>query len=155
MLCALLASYPSATGVGIDRSMDACLAARASLEACGLADRANIARCDWTAPLRGAFDLVVSNPPYIRTGDLAGLPDEVRRHDPKLALDGGVDGFDSCRAILADISRLLKPNALLVLEIGAGMRESIEEMLPAAGLAFHGLEHDAGGHVRAVAAAPL
>ena len=97
LLAALLAERPGAWGLGIDRSPGACLAARRNLK--GLP--AVVAAGDWGTAVRGRFDLVVSNPPYIPSAEIAGLMPEVRDHDPRLALDGGADGLDAYRAILA------------------------------------------------------
>ena len=65
--------------------------------------------------MAGPFDVIVSNPPYIDSGDLAGLPPEVREHDPVLALDGGADGLDAYRAIIPGVPVLLSPDGLAVL----------------------------------------
>lgn len=150
LLCALLAAFPHAWGVGVDRSMAACCAARVNLRSCGFAQRSFVVQGDWADALVGAFDLVVSNPPYIRTGDLGDLPDEVR-HDPKLALDGGYDGFDAYRAILGDIGRIMASEGLAVFEIGAGMRPAFEPLARNVGLLPSSMMRDAGGHERAIA----
>ena len=94
---------------------------------CGLSDRADIRRlrlCD--AALSGPFDLIVSNPPYIRSADIAGLAIEVRDHDPLAALDGGADGLDAYRALIPQAARLLAPGAALVVEAGQGQSGQIE-----------------------------
>ncbi len=151
LLCALLDRYPEAIGVGVDRSPDACNAARENLVRNGLTKRGAIVRGDWTAALAGPFDLIVSNPPYIATGDMPALADEVRLHDPALALEGGPDGFAAYRAILADIRRIVSPGALLVFEIGAGMRDGLEALFAALGIRVLRIARDTGGHERAVA----
>ncbi len=93
LLCALLTEFGAACGIGVDISADAAKVAQGNLQACGLSLRAEIRVGDWTSGLEGRFDLIVSNPPYIPTADLAGLPREVRDFDPWLALDGGIDGL--------------------------------------------------------------
>ncbi len=75
----------------------------------GLADRADFIACDYAAALSGPFDLIVSNPPYIRSADIAGLATEVRNFDPLAALDGGRDGLDAYRALIPQAARLLAP----------------------------------------------
>ena len=84
----------------------------------GLAERADFIACDYAAGLSGLFDLVVSNPPYIRSADIAGLATEVRDHDPIRALDGGADGLDAYRALVPQAARLLAPGGALVVEVG-------------------------------------
>ncbi len=84
----------------------------------GLADRAAFVACDYAAALSGRFDLIVSNPPYIRSADIAGLAAEVRDHDPHRALDGGADGLDAYRALIPQAARLLVPGGALVVEVG-------------------------------------
>ena len=152
LLCALLASFESACGVGIDLSEAACAAARANADATGVASRALIVRASWTAALKGPFDLIVSNPPYIVRDELPQLPVEVRDYDPPLALDGGSDGLDAYRAILTDIGRIAASGAVLVLEIGAGQRPGVEALLRHQGLLPCGSERDGGNLDRAIAA---
>src|SRR5262249_14292886 len=99
LLLAFLSELPGAHGARTDISLAALECARANAAALGLADRASFVLCDYGAALAGAFDLVVSNPPYIRRGEIATLMPEVRLYDPPRALDGGHDGLDGCRAI--------------------------------------------------------
>ena len=120
LLCALLSEFANARGIGIDISAGAANVARGNIEACGLAARAEIRIGDWTGGVEGEFDLIVSNPPYIRSADLPGLPREVRDFDPRLALDGGVDGLDAYRRMIPEARPLLAGGAWLLVEIGAG-----------------------------------
>ncbi len=129
LLLALLSELPHACGVGVDRAFGAAVAARANAVAAGLAARARFVVGDWTRPLGGRFDVVVANPPYIRRDALAGLMPEVGRYDPVMALDGGPDGLDSYRAILADLPRLLAPDAVVAFEIGAGQGDAVATLL--------------------------
>jgi release factor glutamine methyltransferase len=80
------------------------------------------------------FDLIVSNPPYIRSRDIDGLPLDVRAYDPHLALDGGDDGLEAYRAIAPQAARLLRPDAALVVEIGQGQADEVIRIFAAAGL---------------------
>lgn len=93
------------------------------------------------AHLRGDVDLLVSNPPYVRRGDLAGLPREVR-HDPPEALDGGEDGLDVYRALAAAAPRWLAPGGWLALEIGDDQGESVPALLRASGLTDVAMSRD-------------
>jgi release factor glutamine methyltransferase len=125
LLCALLTEFKAARGIGVDISADAADVAQGNLQACGLSLRAEIRVGDWMSGLEGRFDLIVSNPPYIPTSDLTGLPREVRNFDPWLALDGGVDGLDAYRRILPESRRLLAPGGWLLAELGASQAADV------------------------------
>ena len=102
LLLALMRELPGAFGVGTDTSPRALMVARANARRLGVTPAAFIA-CDMAAALCGPFDLIVSNPPYIRSGDINALAPEVRDFDPRAALDGGPDGLDCFRAIAAAV----------------------------------------------------
>ncbi|HWX62193.1 peptide chain release factor N(5)-glutamine methyltransferase, partial [Bradyrhizobium sp.] len=106
ILLALLHELPNAIGAGTDISAGALQTARRNAAALNLASRALFVACDYAAALSGPFDLIVSNPPYIRSSDIAGLATEVRDHDPLPALDGGADGLDAYRALIPQAERL-------------------------------------------------
>jgi release factor glutamine methyltransferase len=152
IVCALLSELPSTQAVAVDLSPAACAATAANLARCGVADRARVVRGRWGAALAGPFDVVVSNPPYIRTDDLATLDPEVRLHDPALALDGGADGLDCYREIVADLPRLLKGDGLAAFEVGHDQAVAVAGLLGAAGYAVARVGQDAGGRARVVAA---
>jgi release factor glutamine methyltransferase len=152
ILLALLAECPGAVGLGVDISAQALAVARANAARNGLQDRAQFRRGGWEAALGERYDLVVSNPPYIPTADIATLDREVRDHDPHLALDGGVDGLDAYRAIAALLPRLLAPGGFAVLEIGFGQGEAVAALAATAGLAVVDVRPDLGGVPRAVVA---
>jgi release factor glutamine methyltransferase len=152
ILLALLSEWPDADGVGTDISVDALRTADANARQLGLAPRAAFVACDYAAALSGGFDLIVSNPPYIRCADIAGLAAEVRDHDPVRALDGGADGLDAYRAITPAAARLLVPGGLLIVEAGHGQSGQIEGLMTAAGLTLQGpAKTDLAGIRRAVA----
>jgi release factor glutamine methyltransferase len=152
ILCALLSELPFARAVGVDLSTSACGAARTNLSRCGVAPRAMIFRGRWAEALNAPFDLVVSNPPYIESAEIATLAPEVRLHDPLLALDGGADGLACYREICADLPRLLAPGASALLEIGAGQAASVAALLRARGLEIAEIRRDFSGRERVVAA---
>jgi release factor glutamine methyltransferase len=153
LLLALLSEIPAAFGVATDKSVAALLVARGNARCLGLADRCAFVACDFATPVRGPFDLVVSNPPYISTAAIATLAPEVRDHDPPLALDGGEDGLDAYRAITADALRLLAPRGRLVLELGQGQADAVSGLAVAAGLSVETIRADLGGVSRALCAA--
>jgi release factor glutamine methyltransferase len=156
LLLALLSELPMARGCGTDRSVQALGCARANAAALGLAGRASFLACDYGAALKGPFDLVVSNPPYVAHGDIAALEPEVRAFDPLLALDGGSDGLDAYRAITTMARNLLLPDGILALELGIGQLSAVENLLPAAGLVtVGGPRHDLLGIPRALLVKPL
>jgi release factor glutamine methyltransferase len=134
ILLALLSELPAAQGIGTDISDDALQTAAANAARAGFSDRATFVACDYAAGLNGPFDLIVSNPPYIRTADIDGLATEVRHHDPLAALDGGSDGLDAYRALIPQAARLLAPGGHLVVEAGLGQSSAIEAFMTNAGL---------------------
>ena len=148
ILLALLAERPDAAGVGVDRALGAAAAAQANAQALGLAARAAFMVGDWTAALSVRFDLVVSNPPYIETAAIAGLDREVRAHDPLLALDGGADGLDAYRAILAQVAAVLAPGGAIVLELGAGQSGAVAQIALGNGLIVEVEARDLSGTIR-------
>ncbi|MCZ8185177.1 MAG: peptide chain release factor N(5)-glutamine methyltransferase [Beijerinckiaceae bacterium] len=154
ILLALLSRLPQATGLGIDIAAEAVEAARLNAAALGLDGRAEFRTGDLVEGLDGMFDVIVSNPPYIPTGDLAGLDPEVRLHDPVLALDGGADGLDFYRRITAGAPARLRPGGLLALEVGAGQAPAVAEGLRHAGFLAVSVHADLAGIDRVVAGRP-
>lgn len=153
LLIALLRELPHATGVATDCSIKALMVACENARANDVAARAAFIACDYGAALSGGYDLIVTNPPYIRTSDIAGLAPEVRDHDPKLALDGGRDGLDAYRAIADDAARLLGRGGLIVAECGYGQAEAIAMLFINAGLCMpHPVRADLSGIPRAFVA---
>ncbi len=150
--CALLDELPRAHVVAVDLSPAACRAAAANIAGCGFSDRAAVLRGNWGDALARRFDVVVSNPPYVRTSDLDGLDPDVRLYDPPLALDGGSDGFDAYRAIVSDLPRLCVPDGIVAFEAGAGQADGIAALLAARGFAVAQIARDLAGRDRTVAA---
>ena len=134
ILLALLSEFRKATGVGTDISLEALCTARDNAARLGLAPRASFVACNYAAALSGTFDLIVSNPPYIRSADIAGLDREVREYDPTRALDGGSDGLDAYRAITPEAARLLTPGGVLIVEAGYGQSGPITDLMVTSGL---------------------
>jgi release factor glutamine methyltransferase len=152
ILLALLSELPDAHGIGTDVSEVALQTAHSNALDLGLADRARFVASDYAAALSGRFDLMVSNPPYVRSAEIAGLAPEVRDHDPRRALDGGADGLDAYRALVPQAARLLVPGGLLAVEVGAGQSIEVVHLMTAAGLTVEGApKADLAGVPRAVA----
>ncbi len=157
LLLTLLREYPQATGVGIDASAAALAIARGNAEALGVAPRARLSAGDWRQAgwadqLGGPFDLLVSNPPYIESAVVDGLMPEVAAHEPRLALDGGADGFAAYRIIAAEAPRLVVPGGWAIVEAGEGQAPDIAALFGAAGLTPKPPRQDLGGIARVVPA---
>jgi release factor glutamine methyltransferase len=152
LLLALLRELPNAAGTGTDISPAALDVARGNAERNGLAARSTFVGCNIAEGLAGPFDLIVSNPPYVKQGDIAALAPEVRDHDPELALDGGVDGLDFYRAIAARTPSLLAAGGRLIVEIGAGQEAAVCALFTTAGLTVAPARRDLAGIPRALAA---
>lgn len=147
----LLAVWPAALGVAVDLSPDALAVAHDNAAQHGVLPRLTLLEGDWFAPVHGAFDLIVSNPPYIPHVEISSLAPEVRQHDPHLALDGGMDGLDPYRIIAASALTFMTPRAHVLVEIGAGQSVDVKTVFAAHGLACCGEWPDLGGHVRVLA----
>ena len=134
ILLALLSELPEAEGVGTDISFAALRIAKINAARLGFAQRVAFVVCNYTAALSGPFDLMVSNPPYIRSAEIAGLESEVRNFDPLAALNGGADGLDAYRAIIPAAAGLLAPTGALIVEAGLGQSGQIQRLMMTSGL---------------------
>lgn len=150
ILLALLAELPGATGLGLDVSDAALTAAEANAKRTGLAGRSAFAKGGWLTPVLHPCDIIVSNPPYIPTAEIATLDAEVRDHDPLLALDGGPDGLVCYRELLPALGPALADGGFAVLEFGDGQGPVVASLAHAAGLAVLEFHNDLSGLQRAV-----
>lgn len=148
---ALLANLPQARGTGTDLAQDALDTAAENAAANGLAGRFSTVRSDWFGNLSGRYDVIVSNPPYIRTDIVPTLDREVREHDPLLALDGGADGLDAYRAIARDAVTFLNPGGIVAVETGYDQKNAVKEIFEAAGFEQVAAAKDLAGNDRAQA----
>jgi release factor glutamine methyltransferase len=128
LLLALLSELPNAFAIGTYLSSAALALARDNARQLGLAGRAAFLACDFAAALAGPFDLIVANPPYVVSAELAQLAPEVRDHDPSLALDGGPDGLRAYRALAADAPRLIGTTGHMVVEVGVGQADMVASL---------------------------
>ena len=151
LLVTLLADCLLASGIGTDLAQGALDMADANATRLGVRARAEFIRSDWLEAIKGQFDLIVSNPPYIETEAIPALEREVREHDPHLALDGGEDGLFAYRAIAAGALAVLNEGGLIVLEIGHGQGEAIRTIFRKAGFVDVAAQTDLAGIERALA----
>jgi release factor glutamine methyltransferase len=152
IVIALLSELPHARAVATDISAAALAMARTNAERHGVADRITFVEASFDDGPVGCFDLVLSNPPYVRSDDIAGLDREVREHDPVLALDGGGDGLAAYRQILARAPALLACGGMLIFEVGDRQSERVADLCRVAGLSDIAVSRDLAGIARAVAA---
>jgi len=153
LLLTLLAELPMATGLGTDVSEEALATATGNAVSLGLGERAAFACHDALEGIEGWFDLVISNPPYIASGEIDGLSPEVRDFDPLAALDGGVDGLGIYRRIAAGLERILR--GWVVFEVGASQADAVSSVLQQEFVKTRNAEVclylDLSGHTRCVA----
>ncbi|MBC7580751.1 50S ribosomal protein L3 N(5)-glutamine methyltransferase [Tardiphaga sp.] len=146
-------SFPNARVDAVDLSKDALAVAAKNVADYGIGDRLTLHKGDLFAPLGDArYDLIITNPPYVDAQGMADLPDECRA-EPAMAFDGGDDGLDVVRRILAEAADHLTPNGGLLCEIGRG-REQIEAAFPELPLLWLDTE-DSDGEVFWIAASDL
>lgn len=132
LLCALLREFPNASGVGVDLDPQAAALTGLNLERLGFSARAQAIAGDWTAPLDGRFDVIVSNPPYIAETQRGLLPPEVEAFESPSALFAGADGLDAYRRLASLLPAVLAPGALAVFEIGFEQAAAAKTLFSAA-----------------------
>jgi release factor glutamine methyltransferase len=156
ILIALVRELPSVFGIGVDASIEALRVARRNAERHGVGDRARFVAGNWADAIGGKVDLIVSNPPYLTTAEIGGVAPEVRDFDPRAALDGGADGLDAYRAVVAAWQRLGQPPMLL--EIGATQGVQVSGIIGESSVSGAkpdvGLRRDLAGLPRIVTAMP-
>ncbi len=151
---AMLTEFSDLSAVAVDLSREALDMARFNAGRHGVIERFETRQGSWFDPIEPGerFDLIVSNPPYIESGTIETLMVEVRDHDPRLALDGGPDGLRPYRAIARDAAQHLRPEGVVLLEIGTGQGADVTDIFAEAGFHSIAVEHDLGGHERMIVA---
>ncbi|WP_208349665.1 peptide chain release factor N(5)-glutamine methyltransferase [Pseudaestuariivita rosea] len=150
ILLTLLAEQPDATGTGTDISDKALAVARQNMTDLGLSDRARLVQSDWLTHIEGVFDLIVSNPPYISTAEMADLSPDVTDWEPHVALTPGGDGLDAYRIITRHAADYLTPGGRLIVEIGAGQGDAVRILFQNAKLDDIVIHSDLDGRDRVV-----
>ena len=146
VIAVCLARYlPRASVTAVEISAGALELARENAALNGVVDRVAFLESDWFANVSGSFDLIVSNPPYVETSAIDGLAVEVRDHEPRVALDGGTDGIEQIRELVAGAGAHLERGGHLLLEIGHGQGERVQRLLIEAGLDHTVIERDLSG----------
>lgn len=150
LLLSLLSELPAASGVGVDYCDNALLVARENAMALGFSSRAEFICSNWCEKVEGKFDIILSNPPYIPTKIIQTLEPEVSQFEPKMALDGGEDGFDCYRKIMKLLLGIMAQDGFAAFELGMGQRRGIEELAAENGLEVAGVRNDLGGIARCI-----
>lgn len=150
LVLTLLAEWSKARAIAVDQSIAALQIAKENALRIGVEDRVVFIQSDWFSEVIGQFDVIISNPPYIPQGDIAGLAREVRDYDPMAALTGGADGLDPYRVIIPQLPGFLKSGGLAAFEIGQGQESQVADLLGRAGFSAVGVRRDLGGIGRVV-----
>jgi release factor glutamine methyltransferase len=150
LIVSLLAHMTDSHGVAVDRSFNALSKAHDNAAIHGVDSRCGFVVSDWCAALSGCFDLIVSNPPYIRSDVIPELESNVRDFDPILALDGGKDGLSAYKKLFTEIKPLLSPNGLALLEIGFDQEKDVMRLVEESGLCLKYVHPDLAGNARVV-----
>lgn len=152
LILALLSELPKAEGLGVDLNPGAVAVASANATRLKLSSRVRFQKGNWDHDLGSremeAFDIVISNPPYIPTADIADLQPEVAKFEPRLALDGGEDGLTAYRSLALAIQRVMKPDGFAAIEIGLGQRVDVVAIMRESGLRHHSTVRDLQDHER-------
>ncbi|MDO1584146.1 peptide chain release factor N(5)-glutamine methyltransferase [Rhizobium oryzicola] len=145
---ALLAEIPEMQAVGVDLSAEALETARRNADVNGVGDRFRTVESRWFEKISGSFDIIVSNPPYIKTEVIGELEPDVRHYDPMLALDGGPDGLDAYRELAMHAPKYLAPQGIIGLEIGYDQREAVSALFQEQNCSLIEALRDLGGQDR-------
>ena len=151
--CAIARELPATKLVAVDLSASALEVCRKNVTDHKSNSRVLCIQADATSspPLGiGSFDLIVSNPPYIASGEIPGLDRSVRDYEPIWALDGGEDGLRFYKAIIKYWKSILRPGGFLVFEVGEGQAQAVSEMLMSAGFTRTATRKDTQGIDRVV-----
>jgi len=150
LLITLLKEYPNATGLGVDISMEALQVAGENANNLEVMDRANFIKGNWLDGIEEKFDIIVSNPPYIKTKIIDSLPSEVRFYDPISALDGGESGLDCYEQIMKDIEKNMNAHAHVFFEIGKWQEMEVPELITGKGFEIKEVKKDLLGIPRII-----
>ena len=150
LLATILRMFPNALGVGVDVSDLALEIAQKNIDSLSLSSRANLIKSSWFTNLdeHKDFDLIISNPPYIKTADMSYLQEEVKNFEPHLALDGGEEGLNCYLEIARTVRNFLSKSGFLVVEVGQNQENDVIKIFTNTGLEFIQDKKDLSGTVR-------
>ncbi len=129
IIISLLINLKDSYGIGIDISKNAILTAKKNALKHKLTKRVKFLNKSFNNIFSKKFDLIVSNPPYIDSKDIKNLSDDIKRHEPRIALDGGNDGLDLIKKVIYKSKHILKKNGMLAIEIGKGQIKKVSKIL--------------------------
>ena len=150
VLLSILKNLNFSRGTGIDISSKAIKVATLNAKKLNLSNRSYFKICDIENYNIGKFDLIISNPPYIPSKDIKNLSKDIIHHEPKSALDGGIDGLDLIKKVIYKSNHLLKRNGLLVIEIGFNQYRKVADILKRSKFREIGTEFDYNNNVRCI-----
>lgn len=150
LLLTLLTELRNAWGLGIDKSPDAITFARRNARKLGVSSRASFLAANWGDPIRGEFDAIICNPPYIPETELKGLAPEIKIYEPHQALEAGCDGLVAYRYLSLQLFPMTKPGGKVYFEVGQGQADAVMTMLTASGFVEAKAAQDLAGIDRCV-----
>ncbi len=152
ILLSILKEYPEACGIGVDISEKALKVAKENAQRLGVEDRCTFQNCSWQQLeiAKESIDMIVTNPPYIESSEIANLDEEVKDYDPQIALDGGKDGYKCYKEIAKLAPSMLKKEGYILIEAGIGQAKKIREIFEKEGLVLYKIVKDLGGINRCV-----
>ena len=150
ILLSILKELGSSRGIGIDISAKAIAIARINSKRLDLMNRSKFMVFNLDKFNIGKFDLVISNPPYIPSKDIKNLSRDITNYEPRVALDGGLDGLDLIKKVIYKSNHLLKRYGLLVIEIGYNQYQKVSDILKRRGLREIAREYDYNRNVRCI-----
>lgn len=152
LILSILGDVSGLKGIGVDKSAAALSVAIGNAESLGFSDRIIWRQFDYFSNdvIGQKFSMIISNPPYIPTADIAGLDEEVRAYDPKMALDGGTDGYEHYRRLAEIVPPLLEDGGYVLLEAGIGQADTIAKIFESRNLTLEGKICDLSGIERCI-----
>ncbi|AQT44378.1 release factor glutamine methyltransferase [Bartonella apihabitans] len=147
---ALLANVDGLKATAVDISDDALETASLNAKNAGVADRFMALKSNWFSGLSGKFDMIISNPPYIRESQICSLATEVKKYDPLRALSGGQDGLQFYRQLAKEGRPFLKPHGMIAVEIGKGQEKDVIALFSESGFKLKKTRKDLNGILRAL-----
>ena len=150
ILLSLLNEINGSMGIGIDKDINALKVAQSNAINLRISNKVSFIASNWTKSVKGKFDIIISNPPYIKTSEIIYLQKEVKNHDPLIALDGGEDGLKCYREIMNTVKPLMNKNSFLLFEIDSWQGNKIIEISKKNYLKFFSIKKDLSGKARCI-----